>query len=90
MSTLGSSQSTKLFQVGKNAHLDFINGGHWRRCFYACFTIFIFWLKDESLDASDSLPDPEIIAQEIVEDLEAALERFRKIVGDLTDQRTAS
>ncbi len=32
---------------------------------------------------SDNLPAPEVIAQEIVEDLEAALEQFREIVGDL-------
>ena len=43
----------------------------------------ISWLKDESLEASDNLPDPDVIAQEIVEDLEAALEQFREIVGDL-------
>jgi type I restriction enzyme M protein len=43
----------------------------------------IFWLKDESLEASDNLPDPDVIAQEIVEDLEAALEQFREIVADL-------
>jgi len=39
------------------------------------FSLDIFWLKDESLEASDNLPDPDIIAQEIVEDLEAALEQ---------------
>ena len=43
----------------------------------------IFWLRDESLSDSDNLPAPEIIAQEIVEDLEAALEQFREIAGDL-------
>jgi len=43
----------------------------------------IFWLKDDSLEASDNLPDPDVIALEIVEDLEAALEQFREIVGDL-------
>jgi type I restriction enzyme M protein len=43
----------------------------------------IFWLKDESLADSDNLPPPEVIAQEIVEDLEAALEQFRLISGDL-------
>jgi len=41
----------------------------------------IFWLKDESLEASDNIPDPDVIAQEIVEDLEAALEQFREISG---------
>ena len=43
----------------------------------------IFWLKDDSLADSDNLPAPEIIAQEIVDDLEAALEQFRLIAGDL-------
>jgi type I restriction enzyme M protein len=33
----------------------------------------IFWLKDESLEDSANLPDPDIIADEIVEDLQAAL-----------------
>jgi len=43
----------------------------------------IFWLKDESLEASDNLPDPDVIATEIVDDLEAALEQFRLITNDL-------
>jgi type I restriction enzyme M protein len=43
----------------------------------------IFWLKDESLADSDNLPPPEVIAQEIVEDLQAALEQFKLIAGDL-------
>jgi type I restriction enzyme M protein len=43
----------------------------------------IFWLRDESLADSDNLPPPEVIAQEIVEDLEAALEQFRLIAADL-------
>jgi type I restriction enzyme M protein len=28
----------------------------------------IFWLRDESLEESDNLPDPDVFAQEIVED----------------------
>jgi type I restriction enzyme M protein len=39
----------------------------------------IFWLKDESLGDSANLPDPEVIAQEIVEDLEDAAEQLRGI-----------
>ena len=46
----------------------------------------IFWLKDESLEASDNLPDPDVIALEIVEDLEAALEQFREITSDLKER----
>lgn len=36
----------------------------------------IFWLKDESLEDSANLPDPDVLAIEIMEDLEAALEQF--------------
>jgi type I restriction enzyme M protein len=43
----------------------------------------IFWLRDESLSDSDNLPAPDVIAAEIVEDLEAALEQFQEIAGDL-------
>jgi len=43
----------------------------------------IFWLRDETLEDSDNLPDPDILAQEIVDDLEAALEQFREIATDL-------
>lgn len=45
----------------------------------------IFWLRDDSLAESDNLPAPEVIAQEIVDDLEAALEQFRLIATDLSD-----
>ena len=39
----------------------------------------IFWLKDDALDDPDLLPPPDEIAAEIVENLEAALDRFRKV-----------
>jgi type I restriction enzyme M protein len=68
------------------------NQGRWRSYNYDELvsrdkaSLDIFWLKDESLEASDSLPDPDVIAQEIVEDLEAALEQFREIAGDLGEK----
>lgn len=46
----------------------------------------IFWLKDESLEESASLPDPGVIAAEIAEDLESALEQFATIAEDLGDK----
>ena len=45
------------------------------------------WLKDESLEDSANLPDPDIIAQQIVEDLEAALQQFAAIANDLKSHR---
>jgi type I restriction enzyme M protein len=46
-------------------------------------TSTFFWLKDESLEGSANLPDPDIIAAEIVEDLQAALAQFAEIASDL-------
>ena len=46
----------------------------------------LFWLKDDSLEDSANLPDPDVIAQEIVDDLEAALEQFRLIANDLGEE----
>lgn len=43
----------------------------------------IFWLKDESLDDVDSLPAPDLIAAEIVESLQAALEAFQTVAEEL-------
>lgn len=43
----------------------------------------IFWLKDDSLEDIDSLPEPDVIAAEIVENLEAALEQFRSVADEL-------
>ncbi|MCA9651571.1 MAG: SAM-dependent DNA methyltransferase [Myxococcales bacterium] len=43
----------------------------------------LFWLKDDSLLDADNLPDPDVIAEEIAEDLRAALEQIEEIVGDL-------
>lgn len=39
----------------------------------------IFWLKDDSLEDSADLPAPDILAQEIADDLQTALELFTAI-----------
>jgi type I restriction enzyme M protein len=41
------------------------------------------WLRDESLEDTDNLPPPEVIAQEIVEDLKAALSEFSSVAAAL-------
>jgi len=43
----------------------------------------LFWLKDDSLEDVDKLPAPDLIAAEIVENLEAALEQFRSVAEEL-------
>jgi type I restriction enzyme M protein len=43
----------------------------------------IFWLRDDSLGDSSNLADPAILAAEIIEDLQAALDQFAQIAADL-------
>ena len=43
----------------------------------------IFWLKDDSLEDSANLPDPDVLAKDIVENLEGALELFNSIEAGL-------
>jgi type I restriction enzyme M protein len=43
----------------------------------------IFWLRDESLEDTENLPPPAVIAAEIVDDLEAALAEFAEIALSL-------
>jgi type I restriction enzyme M protein len=40
----------------------------------------IFWLRDKSLTDLENLPDPDILANEIMENLESGLNSFRGIV----------
>ncbi len=40
-------------------------------------------LRDESLEDTANLPDPDILAAEIVKGLRAALEQFAEIADDL-------
>lgn len=44
----------------------------------------LFWIKDKSLTDTDSLPAPDILAAEIVDELEAALEQFAMIAARLS------
>jgi type I restriction enzyme M protein len=49
----------------------------------------ITWLKDPSLDDADALLPPEVIAREIVEDLEAALSEFAAIAEALEQAKSS-
>ena len=46
----------------------------------------IFWLKDESLEDSENLPDPDVLAREIIENLEGALEQFSSVYQELGEE----
>lgn len=64
--------------------------GRWRKFTYEEIiardktSLDITWLKDKSLADLDNLPDPEDIAADIIENLEAGLESFREIMVKLS------
>ena len=43
----------------------------------------IFWLKDKSLSDLDNLPEPDELAEEIIENIEFGLESFRNVLVSL-------
>lgn len=43
----------------------------------------IFWIKDKSLADLDNLPSPDELAEEIIENLQSALESFMELKGQL-------
>ncbi|MDQ3154760.1 MAG: SAM-dependent methyltransferase, partial [Actinomycetota bacterium] len=49
----------------------------------------ITWLRDPDAEDSDNLPPPEVIAQEIVDDLQAALNEFAAVAEALEAAKTA-
>jgi type I restriction enzyme M protein len=59
--------------------------GRWRKFSYDEIikrdktNLDITWIKDESLADLDNLPEPDVLAQEIVTNLEEALEIFKKV-----------
>ncbi len=44
----------------------------------------IFWIKDKTLADLDNLPDPDVLASEIIDNLETAMESFREIMEELS------
>ena len=63
--------------------------GRWRRFGYDEIlardktSLDVFWLKDKSLTDLDNLPKPEVLAEEIVQNLEAGLNSFREVLAGL-------
>jgi len=63
--------------------------GRWRKFSYQELvardktSLDIFWLKDKSLTDMDHLPEPEVLAAEIIENIEAGLNSFRAVLGVL-------
>ncbi|MBM4167674.1 MAG: SAM-dependent DNA methyltransferase [Ignavibacteria bacterium] len=67
--------------------------GRWRKFTYDEIlsrdktSLDITWLKDKSLTDLDSLPDPDVLAEDIIENLEAGLESFRAIMAEINGKK---
>jgi len=65
--------------------------GRWRKYSYGDIitrdktSLDIFWLKDQSLSDLDNLPDPEVLADDIVTNLQVALTSFQEIANGLEE-----
>ena len=46
----------------------------------------IFWIKDKSLEDSEKIPDPDVLASDIIENLQSALEQFENIYRNLNEK----
>lgn len=66
--------------------------GRWRKYRYEEIlardktSLDLFWLRDKSLTDLDNLPDPDVLAAEIIENIEAGLNSFREIMEVLEEE----
>lgn len=67
--------------------------GRWRKYSYNEIitrdktSLDIAWIKDKSLADLDNLPDPDVIASEIIENVESALDSFREIMNSINRKK---
>ena len=47
----------------------------------------IFWIKDKSLADLDSLPDPDELAADIIENLQSAMDSFNELMASLSHEK---
>ncbi|MDB2514624.1 type I restriction-modification system subunit M [Alphaproteobacteria bacterium] len=79
------------FERSETWHEDTNPEGRWRKYSYEEImardktSLDIFWLKDKSLTDLDALPSPDILAAEIVDNLQAALNSFNEVAESLNE-----
>jgi len=63
--------------------------GRWRKFSYADIierdktSLDITWIKDKSLTDLDNLPDPDVLAEEIIDNLQSGIDSFKEIMLSL-------
>jgi type I restriction enzyme M protein len=73
----------------ENYHEEMNPEGRWRKFSYDDIikrdktSLDITWIKDKSLTDLDNLPDPDVLAEEIIENLQAGIESFKEIMATL-------
>ena len=73
-------------------HEENNSDGRWRKYSYDELvardktSLDIFWLKDKSLTDLDNLPEPDDLAADIIENLEAGLNSFREVLAGLASK----
>lgn len=66
--------------------------GRWRKYSYDELiardktSLDLFWLRDKSLTDLDNLPEPEDLATDIIENIEAGLNNFRQVLARITSK----
>lgn len=98
MTTTDLSEFVKLYNPGnRNKRTETWSKenkeGRWRKYSYKEIlarektNLDIFWLKDKSLTDLDNLPDPNILANDIIKNLEAGLGSFKEIMETLNGNK---
>jgi len=70
-------------------HPDTNPEGRWRKFTYEEIierdktSLDITWIKDKSLTDLDNLPDPDVLAEGIIENLQSGIESFKEIILSL-------
>lgn len=81
------SKRKETYNIDKNPE------GRWRKYTYDEIiardktSLDITWIKDKSLADLDNLPDPDVIASEIIENVESALDSFREIMNSINGKK---
>jgi type I restriction enzyme M protein len=79
-------QSTNIHQRKETFHAETNPEGRWRKFTYDQIverdktSLDITWIKDKSLTDLDNLPDPDLLASDIIENLKSGIESFEEIM----------
>ncbi len=80
---------SNIYQRKETYHAETNPEGRWRKFSYEKIikrdktSLDITWIKDKSLTDLDDLPDPDVLANDILENLRSAIDDFEEIIAAL-------